>query len=158
MVETGTLIAALIVVAGVVLLAVELVHPGALLLIPAAVLLTGGLLYLFLPNDLLQSPVGVIIIAVAAIAATLIEIPYYRHLSPGHPPMVSIPTTLIGREGLVVAAVVPNSLRGKVRIDSEVWSAQSTIPIPAGTIVRVVGGEGVSISVTPLAPSPTTSP
>ena len=135
--------------AGAALLAFELVHPGALLLIPASILLVGGLLLVFFPATLLDSAEGIVAIVVAAVAAALIEIPYYRWLSPGHLPMTSMPTTLIGREGIVVSDVLPNSLKGKVRIDSEVWSARSPVAIPAGTAVRVVGGEGVSILVAP---------
>jgi membrane protein implicated in regulation of membrane protease activity len=144
--------------AGALLLAFELVHPGALLLIPASVLIVGGVLLIFFPDVLLASPEGPILIVVAAAIAGIIEIPYYRWMSPGHLPMTSMPTTLIGREGIVVSEVLPNSLKGKVRIDSEVWSARSPVPIPAGTAVRVVGGEGVSVLVAPSSSPPTVAP
>ncbi len=67
--------------------------------------------------------------------------------------MTSMPTTLIGREGIVLTDVLPNSLKGKVRIGSEVWSARSPVFIPAGTRVRVISGEGVSILVEPSTPA-----
>lgn len=138
---------------GAALLAFELVHPGALLLIPASVLLVGGLLLLFFPDVLLASPEGPVLIVAAAALAGLAEIPYYRYLSPGHAPLPSTPGTLVGREGIVVNDVVPNTLKGKVRIGSEVWSARANIPIPAGTPVRVVSGEGVSVQVAPASPT-----
>jgi inner membrane protein len=142
----------LIVVVGVILLAFELVHPGALLLIPGSILLVAGLLYLLLPNVLLSSPLGPIAIILAAVVGALIEIPYYRWVAPTHRPLSTTSGGLVGDEAIVVAPVVPNTLKGKVRIRSEIWSARSTVPIPAGTRVRVVHGEGVSVSVEPIEP------
>ncbi len=154
MVDSATITAVVLMVVGVALFGVELFHPGALLLIPGSVLLAGGMLYLFLPSLLLNSWVGIVVVTASAVAAALIEIPYYRHVSPGHPPMPTIPMTLVGKEGIVVVDVVPNTLRGKVRVGSEIWSASSSMPIAAGTAVRIVSGEGVSIKVVPVAPVP----
>ncbi|MGD0718792.1 MAG: NfeD family protein, partial [Thermoplasmata archaeon] len=72
---------------------------------------------------------------------------YYRWVAPVHPPMSTTVGTLIGQEGVIVAPVVPDSLHGKVRIGSEIWSARAEVPIAPGTHVRVVGGSGVSVSV-----------
>ena len=154
MVDAATVTAVVLMVVGVALFALELFHPGALLLIPGSVLLAGGLLYLFLPSLLLNSWVGIVVVTAAAVAGALIEIPYYRHVSPGHPPMTTMPMTLVGKEGIVVVDVIPNTLRGKVRVGSEIWSANSSIPISAGTPVRIVSGEGVSIKVVPIASAP----
>jgi len=137
----------ILLVSGIILLAVELIHPGALLLIPASVLLMAGFLWIFLPSALLGSDLGVILIIVAAGAGALIEIPYYRWVAPVHPPMSTTVRTLIGQEGVIVAPVGPDSLHGKVRIGSEIWSARAEVPIAPGTHVRVVGGSGVSVSV-----------
>jgi inner membrane protein len=141
-----------LVVAGIALLATELVHPGALLLIPGSVLLIAGFLYLFLPNDLLDSYIGPVGIIITAVVAALIEIPYYRWVAPTHRPMSTTSGGLVGDEAVVISDVVPNTLKGKVRVRSEVWSARSNVPIPAGTRVRVVHGEGVSVSVEPIEP------
>ncbi len=142
-----------LVLVGVALLAVELIHPGALLLIPASILLAAGFLYLFLPNDLLDSYIGPVVVLVAAVVGALIEIPYYRWVAPVHRPMTTTSAGLVGSEGIVITPVVPNTLRGKVRINSEIWSARGTQEIPAGTRVRVVHGEGVSITVQPIGAS-----
>jgi inner membrane protein len=141
-----------LVVGGIALLASELIHPGALLLIPGSILLVAGFLYLFLPNVLLDSAVGPIAIIVAAILAALVEIPYYRWVAPTHRPMSTTSGGLVGDEAIVVAPIIPNTIKGKVRVRSEVWSARSTVPIPVGTRVRIVHGEGVSVSVEPLEP------
>jgi len=142
----------LLIIIGIVLLAFELVHPGALLLIPGSILLVAGLLYLILPSVLLDSAWGPIAIVVTAAVAALVEIPYYRWVAPTHRPLSTTSGGLVGDEAIVIAPIVPNTLKGKVRVRSEVWSARSNIPIPAGTRVRIVHGEGVSVSVEPIEP------
>ena len=141
-----------LVIVGIVLLAFELIHPGALLLIPGSILLVAGFLYLFLPNVLLDSYIGPILIIVVAIVAALIEIPYYRWVAPNHWPLSTTSGGLVGAEAIVTVPIVPNTLKGKVRVRSEVWSARASVPIPEGTRVRVVHGEGVSVTVEPIEP------
>ena len=51
------------------------------------------------------------------------------------------------RTGTVVAATGPDSLKGKVRIGSDIWSARSDEPIEAGAEVVVVHAEGVHVKV-----------
>ena len=141
-----------LVIVGICLLAFELVHPGALLLIPGSILLVAGFLYLFLPNVLLDSYIGPVGIIVVAVVAALIEIPYYRWVAPTHRPLSTTSGGLVGDEAIVIVPIVPNTLKGKVRVRSEVWSARAAIPIPEGTRVRVIHGEGVSVTVEPLVP------
>ncbi len=141
-----------LVIVGVCLLAFELVHPGALLLIPGSILLVAGFLYLFLPNVLLDSYIGPVGIIVVAIVAALIEIPYYRWVAPTHWPLSTTSGGLVGAEAIVIVPIIPNTLKGKVRVRSEVWSARASIPIPEGTHVKVVHGEGVSVTVVPIEP------
>ena len=141
-----------LIILGIILFAFELIHPGALLLIPGSILLVAGFLYLFLPSTLLDSWVGPFAIVLAAVVAGLVEIPYYRWVAPTHRPMSTTSGGLVGEEGIVLAPVEPNTLRGKIRVRSEVWSAKSDHPIPVGTRVKVVHGEGVSVSVVPIEP------
>jgi len=139
-----------LIIAGVILLGLELAHPGALLLIPAFVLFAAGILALSFNDSILTSLPGIVAIAAAAIFAALIEIPYYRRIAPNHPPMTSTTAGFIGEIGVVITAVEPNNIHGKVRLRREIWSAQSDRPIPEGTRVRVVAGSGVTVSVVPL--------
>jgi inner membrane protein len=138
-----------ITIVGIALLGFELVHPGALLFIPGSVLLVAGFLYLFFPVELF-GPIGPIAILVAAGVATLIELYYYRWVAPTHRPMSTTAGGLVGDEAVVVAAIIPDTLKGKVRIRSEIWSARAAVPIPVGARVRVVQGEGVSLAVEPI--------
>lgn len=150
MVPIYDVLGVILVIAGVFLFAIEIVHPGALLLIPASIVIAAGLLFLFLPDVLVGSVLGPVIVVVAALVAALATIPYYRWVAPVHRPMSTIPSSLEGEVGVVIAPVIPDTLKGKVRVNSEIWSARAEIPIPAGTRVRILGGEGVSIRVVPL--------
>ncbi len=144
----------LIILIGGAFFTIEIFHPGALLLIPATIMIVGGFLYLLIPSVLLRSIWGPIAILVAALIATIVTMLYYRWLAGVHPPLSTTSGGLVGEEAVVIADVVPNTLRGKVRIRSEVWSARADAPIPAGTRVRVVAGEGVSVTVEPVPPPP----
>jgi inner membrane protein len=145
--------AALIVI-GLVLFGVELIHPGALLLVPGSIVLMAGILYIFFPATLLQTPYGALAILLAAIVGALVQIPFYRWVAPNHRPMTTTSGGFNGEVGVVVSPIVPNTLRGKVRIRTEVWSAQSDTAIPAGAHVKVVSGEGVSLRVVPMEEAP----
>ncbi len=139
-----------IVLIGTALFIIELFHPGALLLIPATILIVGGVLYLLIPNVLLESVWGPVAILAAALISTAVTILYYQWLAGTHQPLSTTSGSLVGNEAIVIADIVPNTLRGKVRVRSEVWSAKADRPIPSGTRVRVIGGEGVSVTVEPL--------
>jgi inner membrane protein len=146
-----------LVVIGIALFAFELIHPGALLIIPGSILLVAGFLYLFLPDILLDSYIGPVLVVVAAIVGALVEIPYYRWVAPVHRPMSTTSAGLVGSEGVVIVPVIPNTMKGKVRVNSEIWSARASQEIPTGTRVRVIHGEGVSITVQPIGPASTGS-
>ncbi|MGI0129670.1 MAG: NfeD family protein [Thermoplasmata archaeon] len=154
MVVVNDAIGLTMVVAGIALLAFELIHPGALLIIPGSILLAAGFLYLFLPDLLLDSYIGPVVVVIVAIGGALVEIPYYRWVAPVHRPMSTTSGGLVGEEAIVIAPVEPNNLHGKVKVHSEVWSARADQPIPVGTRVRVIHGEGVSVTVQPINPPP----
>jgi membrane protein implicated in regulation of membrane protease activity len=147
-----------IVFGGAILFAIELLHPGALLIIPATIMIVAGILYLLVPDVLLDSLLGPVVVMIAAIIATIGTIQYYRWLAGTHTPLSTTSRGLVGEEGVIIADVVPNTMRGKVRIRSEVWSVRGATPIPAGTRVKVVSGEGVSVTVEPIDATPAPPP
>jgi membrane protein implicated in regulation of membrane protease activity len=138
---------------GLALLAFEIAHPGIFLVIPATVFIAAGVLYLLFGPAAFVVAWGPGAVIIAAVLAAFATIPWYRRLAPIHRPMSTTTQSLEGEVGTVIAPVVPNTLQGKVRIRSEVWSARATREIPVGTQVKVIGGEGVSIWVEPLAPA-----
>ncbi len=151
MVDVANLaVSAVLIIVGSALFGFELIHPGAWLLIPASIMIAAGLLYLTLPGLLLNSYFGPAVVVLVALGAALATLPYYRWVAPTHEPLSTTVQSLEGETGVVVVPVVPDSLTGKVKIRSEVWSARGEGPIPTGTKVRVVSGEGVSVFVRPL--------
>jgi membrane-bound serine protease (ClpP class) len=54
--------------------------------------------------------------------------------------------TLVGLTGEVWVAIEPSS-PGSVRIEGELWRARSKETLPAGTFVRVIGQNGITLTV-----------
>jgi len=54
--------------------------------------------------------------------------------------------TLVGMTGEVWIAIEPFSI-GSVRIDGELWQARSKEMLPAGTLVRVIRQDGITLTV-----------
>ena len=57
--------------------------------------------------------------------------------------------TLVGMTGEVWIAIEPFSI-GSVRIDGELWQARSKETLPAGTLVRVIRQDGVTVTVSKI--------
>ncbi|MCI4345672.1 MAG: NfeD family protein [Thermoplasmata archaeon] len=152
MTDANLTVGLLMLIVGIAVLTFEIIHPGAFLLIPGTVLLVVGALYILVPNFLLDTIWGPLIVAAVTVAAMLVTIPLYQHLGKIHRPLTTTPQTLTGEQGLVVTEVIPDSLKGKVRVGSEIWSARARTTIPLGTRVRVLGGEGVAVNVEPIEP------
>ena len=150
MVDAGLVVGVPLILIGAAFFIVEIIHPGAFLLIPGSILLAAGVVYLVSPSLLVDSIFGPAIVILVAFGATLATVPYYRHIAPVHRPMVSIPSSLEGQTGIVTTQVEPDSMHGKVRVQSEIWSARADQMIPEGTKVRILGGEGTSVRVAPL--------
>ena len=133
-------------VIGVIMLVIEAASPGFFLAVPATVLIVIGLLGMFLPGFLFSvwSPVLAMLIG---IPTTLFTMWFYSRFSPPSPPTTTVGESLISRQGMVTALVRPHSLRGKVRIGNESWSATSDDIIPVGERVLVIGSEGVHVIV-----------
>ncbi len=146
MAVTGQELGLIFVIAGIVLLLAEAASPGAFMLVPATVLIVLGAIGLTAPSILLSwwSP---IITAIIVIPTTILTIKFYQKLAPPAPPETTVATSLVGLTGVVVTEVVPNDLKGKVRIANDTWSASSSKPIPPGRKVIVKSSEGVHVIV-----------
>jgi membrane protein implicated in regulation of membrane protease activity len=79
---------------------------------------------------------------------TLVTMKLYQNLAPPAPPQTVVATSLLGQKGVVLTDVYPGTLKGKVRIDHDTWSATSVSDvIPAGRNVVVKASEGVHVTV-----------
>lgn len=150
---TGADLGLIFIIIGVIMLLAEAVTPGAFLLVPATVLIVLGALGMIAP-DLLLSIWSPIIAIVVGVPVFFLTVKAYQKLSPLMAPTTTVATSLIGMEGVVVVDVCPQNIKGKVKIDSDVWSATSTRPIAAGYRVRVVNSEGVHVKVEPIGDAP----
>ncbi len=133
-------------VVGIVLLLVEAASPGFFIAVPATILIVLGLLGMFIPDFYFSPWAPITAIAVGA-PLTYVTILLYQRLAPPGPPTTTVGGSLIGRAGVVVREVLPNSIMGKVNIDNQVWSATSAERIPEGTKVNVVDSRGVHVIV-----------
>lgn len=140
-----------LILVGVVMLIFEFVHPGTFMAIPGTIILFCGILLIaFGDFDILSTVGGPFLIVGVVIFAGVLAILFYSRMAPTHPPIASTFDTLMNFQGEVVTRVMPGSMKGKVRIRGEIWSATSESPIEEGTTVRVLGGEGVTLRVAPL--------
>jgi membrane protein implicated in regulation of membrane protease activity len=150
---TGADLGLIFIIIGVIMLLAEAVTPGAFLVVPATVLLVLGAIGVIEP-DLLLSIWSPIIAIVIGVPVFMITVKAYQKLSPPMPPTTTVATSLVGMEGVVETDVCPNNIKGKVKIENDVWSATSTRPIPKGYRVRVVDSEGVHVKVEPIGDVP----
>lgn len=150
MVEVEITLSLVFIISGVILLVMEGAFPGTFLIVPGTVLLILGFLGLLAP-DLLLSWWAPLITAIILIPLTLITIKMYQRLAPPAPPQTTVASSLIGKKGLVIREVQPGNLKGKVRIDHDIWSATSDRVIPKGRHVIVRASEGVHVVVEELS-------
>lgn len=139
-----------LIVVGAVLLIMEFIHPGTFLVLPGTIVLFAGFLLLVFGNfNLLETAGGPVIVIGILIMAGVLAILFYSRVAPTHPPVASTFETLSNYPGVVTVAVEPGTMKGKVRVRGEVWSARADVTIPVGTPVRILGGEGVTLRVEP---------
>jgi membrane protein implicated in regulation of membrane protease activity len=145
----------LISIIGIVLIVIEVILPGHTFMdVPGAVMLVLGMVGStygdWLMGELWRAPV---VAAAVALPVSILSISIYRKLSKGNMQHVTtFGDSLVGRRGLVIVRVLPDSTRGKVKIGPRIWSATAEKDIPLGTRVRVKASEGVHIEVEPLPP------
>ena len=139
----------LLILLGAILIVVEIATPGFFIAVPGTVLIIYGLLITLFPW-ILEIPYAPLIMTILAFPIGYITYLIYKRLAPPAPPVTESYEGLIGKVGVVVETVKPDSIDGKVRIGSDVWSATSDRVIEPGNRVVVVAVEGVHLVVKPL--------
>ncbi|MEE9115581.1 MAG: NfeD family protein [Thermoplasmata archaeon] len=134
------------VIVGVILFIVEVASPGFFVAIPASVLIILGALGMILDGFFLSmwSPIVAIGVTVPAFLGTMYA---YKKLAPPQPPTTTVGRSLVGKRGIVDTDIIPNTIKGKVRIENQTWSATSDHHIPKDTLVEVVESKGVHVIV-----------
>jgi inner membrane protein len=151
--ELGVLFGIGFIVLGTLMLLFELHAPGTFLIVPATVLMVLGVIGMLFPEALFTwwAPIAAVIVLVPT---TLLTIKMYQRLSPPGPPVTTVATSLVGMKGMVTTDVYPHTLRGKVEIEHDIWSATSDSMIPKGKRVVVVSSEGVHVVVKEILDDP----
>ena len=144
--DASLVLPAVILVIGLALLVVEAFMPGAYMIIPGIILAAVGAFGVFDNPDFLTAWTPAIAI-VAALVVTPLTFWMYAKLGAPEPPTTTVTESLIGRKGTVTVAVSTDSMKGKVRIGNDVWSALADEDIPEGTEVEVDSSEGVHVHV-----------
>lgn len=133
-------------IAGVLLLAVELVAPGFFFFFIGVAALATGVLTLSFG---LGTPAQVL--SFALLAALSVYVGRKRYSVPGAPNLDPLLNDRGGRlVGRTVEVIEPVSARGgRVRVGDSVWSARGK-PAAAGSSVRVTGIDGNCLTVEPV--------
>ena len=139
-------VAIALVVIGLALVTVEASSPGAYLIIPGLDLLVIGIYGMIVP-EMLYTWVTVAMAIVLTIPVVIGTLILYKRLGGTEPPSTTVTGSLIGRSGVVTIETNPDNLKGKVKIGSDTWSADSDEIIPVGTEVIVETSEGVHVHV-----------
>ena len=139
-------VAIALVVIGLALVSVEASSPGAYLIIPGLDLLVIGIYGMIVP-EILYTWVTVAMAIVLTIPVVIGTLILYKRLGGTEPPSTTVTGSLIGRSGVVTIETNPDNLKGKVKIGSDTWSADSDEIIPVGTEVIVETSEGVHVHV-----------
>ncbi|MFW6141141.1 MAG: NfeD family protein [Candidatus Saliniplasma sp.] len=136
----------ILVVIGILLLIIEVAEPGFFLAIPGGVLLVLGIIGLAYPA-LLTTIWAPLIVAVVVTPLMVISIKFYQSLSPPTKPTTTMSSSLKGKTGKVVKTIQPEEIKGKIRVDNQIWSATADDVIEEGKKVEVVEGRGVHLLV-----------
>ncbi len=134
-----------LIIVGLLMLLAEVHAPGFFIAVPGTILLILGIAMLIIGDlDIMLASILMFLSAMGSIAFTLW---FYRKLGEPEPPTTTTPDKLVGKIGIVTKKIEPGTLRGKVRVDSEIWSATSENEIEEGKKVVVKGAEGVHLIV-----------
>ncbi len=139
----------LLLLIGAILIVVEIATPGFFIAVPGTILIIYGILLIIFPW-LIEIPWFPWLLFFLSFPIGYVTYLIYRRLSPPSKPVTESYEGLIGKRGVVIETVKPDSLEGKVRIDSDVWSATSDRVIEPGRKIVVVGVEGVHLIVKPV--------
>ena len=142
-----------IIIIGIFLVILEAFIPGFFIAIPGTAIIVFGILSWILGiKSVITSWWGWSIVLVCTTIAAILTIMLYKKIAPISKPETTTSVGLIGRIGVVTRETDPERpTYGKVRIGTEMWSAEASRIIPKGKKVKVIGSEGVHLVVASLA-------
>jgi membrane protein implicated in regulation of membrane protease activity len=144
-VDPSTIGLALLII-GIILIIAEAATPGFFIGVIGTAFIAMGIVGIFFPY-ILDTPWSPVIVVVITAGSMLGAIMFYRRLGKSQPTATTITESNVGKTGIVTEDIEPHSLRGKVKIKHQIWSATSEAQIPKGRMVKVVDWEGVHVIV-----------
>lgn len=144
-VDPSTVGLALLIV-GIIMIIAEAATPGFFIGVIGTAFIAMGIIGIFFPY-ILDTPWSPVIVVVITAGSMLGAIMFYRRLGKSQPTATTITESNVGKTGIVTEDIEPHSLRGKVKIKHQIWSATAEVPIPKGRNVKVVDWEGVHVIV-----------
>jgi Membrane protein implicated in regulation of membrane protease activity len=142
-------LAIILMIIGLIMLIIEALTPGFFAVIPGAILVIIGILGYFVDGYFDDPLLMVATVIIVAFFVSIGTVKLYQILAKPKPPETTVTESMVGRTGIVTVKTDPNSIKGKVKVGSDIWSATSDIVIEKGTEVFVYAGEGVHIKVKP---------
>ena len=134
--------------AGVVLLILELFSMSFFLLWIAVAAILAGVVAIFVPIAWVQW----LVFAILSIALLLATRPLARSLH-GSVTLLSNVDAMVGQRGVVIDAIDPLKNVGRVRIGSDEWRARAEQAIPVDAWAEVTSVAGTTLTVRPAAES-----
>jgi membrane protein implicated in regulation of membrane protease activity len=134
------------IIAGLVLLALELVLPGGILVWMGVAGIVTGLMLLFQP---MSWPLQWLIFGVLSLGSILVWLRYSRSRPPAtdRPLLNQRTDQLIGQEAVLDAPIAQG--HGRVVLGDTVWRVSGP-DLPAGRKVKIVGSSGAVLRVAPI--------
>ncbi len=133
-------------VVGIILIIAEAATPGFFIGVIGTAFIAMGIVGIFFPY-ILDTPWSPVIVVVITAGSMMGAIMFYRRLGKSQPTATTITESNVGKTGIVTDDIEPHSLRGKVKIKHQIWSATGDVHIPKGRTVRVIDWEGVHVIV-----------
>lgn len=135
------------IIAGLLLIFLEVANPGFFIAVPGTVLLGFGFLSLAAPHIFFDGGAAAWTIAIFFVLGTPATIwAYKRWAPPGDRPVTLSNDSLPGREGKVVQTIAPG-MPGKVRVSGQTFGATAQETLAMGTPVRVISVDGLTLHV-----------
>lgn len=131
------------IIIGIGLFVLEMTTPGFFVAIPATVFIAVGILFSLGIESVWIFVIGAILVG----PMFYITINFYKKLGPVQNPAPLVGTSLIDKEGIVVKTINPNTISGNVKIENQIWSATSEVPIEVNKLVKVIASKGVHVTV-----------
>jgi len=138
----------ILIIIGVILLIAEVIIPGFFIGVVATAMLVLGVVAVIVGDDIFGT-IWVAVILIGGIGVGMvISILFYKKIGKITKPITTVGDALVGRTGIMTVETDPiHPTKGKVRIESEIWSAEADSVIKMGTKVEVVESIGAHVKV-----------